>query len=333
MEQAAAQEKGYPAKAVESYRKALIAGAAKNDLWEAQIRTRMGELLIGLKKKEAIAQLAKAEALYTRHNDLASRIKTNTLLAVNFLENKEFRSALKRFDTLYVLQIKAGEAVQAGNTALMVSDLFMKKQDLYQAFNYADKAKDAYELVCNRDSLGSTYLKIAEIKRKQKKLNLAEYYVISKALPHFSAADNFKGRIRSFNFLGHMYRDQKRYPQAKWFFIQSNTQARSINDTSATISSLFNLSIVKAISGGASLAKRDLEEIRTLCRQSNYSHLSRQFEARYPTLLKKLGYITIPQTSKQTVKPETVVIDKKKPLTAGTSAPPVSEDVGNFSKL
>ncbi|KAA8486340.1 hypothetical protein BDE36_3958 [Arcticibacter tournemirensis] len=278
-----------PADAVKSYKKALTTAPVRNELWEADVRTEIGKLLFKLKKDEAIAQFIKAESLYKKQSNLRGRADVLDMLAKIYEKKGMLTEAQKQYTDLYKVHMEAGDAVFAGNVASHLSDVFFKKKNYDAAFSYAAMAKNSYERVCRRDSLGSIYLKIATIKRIQNKPKLAEYYVINKALPYSSSADDFKGRIRSFVFLGNMYKDQKSYSQAKWFYIQANTQSRAIKDTSGIINSLLNLSVVKALIGNPVLAKRDLAEARALAKGTPYSDLTEAFNDRYPTLLRRLG--------------------------------------------
>lgn len=288
MQQAEANSEKEPADAVKNYRSALITTPVRDELWEAGVRLKMAKLLNRLKNKEVTAQLLKAESLYKKYPVSDGQASAMTLLAKIYEQNGQFAEALKKYNDLYKVHIDLGEAVPAGAVASHVSDLFIKKKNYKEAFNYADKAKKAYDLVCRRDSLGAVYLKIAQIKRKENKIKLAEYYVVNKALPFFSSADDFKGRIRSFDFLARMYRDMKKYSQAKWFYLQANTQSRSISDTVNTITSLLNLSVLKTITGDLTQARQDLTEAELLSKATRFEYLTTGYKAKYRTLFKKL---------------------------------------------
>lgn len=277
-----------PEEAIENYRSALLTAPVRDELWEAGIRTEMGKLSLRLKSKEAIVQLLKACSIYEKHSDLKGQAEAMALLARVYQSNGLTAEAQKVYTDLYSVQLEWGEAVLAGNTASYVSDLFIKKKNYKEAFKYADLAKIAYDKVCRRDSLGAIYLKIARIKRQEKKIRLAEFYVISKALPFYSSADDFKGRIKSFEFLAGMYRDLKLYSQAKWFYLQAKTQALAINDTLSTITSLLNLSVLKTITGELAMAKEDLAKAELLSKEEKYTCLTNSYKVRYRTLFKKL---------------------------------------------
>ncbi|PWG79752.1 tetratricopeptide repeat protein [Pararcticibacter amylolyticus] len=293
-----------PGEAVKNYRTALLSSKKTGKAEEAAIRTEMGKLLVHLDRKDAIAQLAKASALYSQINNVPEFTFTTNLLANLYLKNGQFQESLKRYSDLYKVQSKSGEAVLAGNTASRIADLYAGKKLYKEAFNYADIAKNEYEKVCRRDSLGSIYYKIAEIKKQQNKPKLSEFYIIHKALPFYSSADHFKGRLKCFNFLADMYMDQKRYSEAKWFYLQANTQSKSIKDTVSTIASLHQLSVLKAITGHYILAKQDLAEAEFLSKEGELEYLDRRFKTRYPALIRKIDLKTVTVDGDVVVKKE-----------------------------
>jgi tetratricopeptide (TPR) repeat protein len=64
----------------------------------------------------------------------------------------------------------------------------------------------------------------------------------------------------SFDNLAKVYYSQKKFTQAKWFILQSNTLSRAKADTSNIISSLLTLSTIKSDIKDYNLALRDLNE-------------------------------------------------------------------------
>lgn len=288
LKQAVLMSGNKPSEAVENYRKAILTAEKKDDLREANIRLSMGKLLFRLQKPEALVQLSKAEILFKNNSNLTGVSECISWQARILEKNGQFTEARKKYNDLFNIQIQAGEPVLAGNTALKECDVFLKKKAYKEAFDYADRAKNAYDMVCRKDSLGAAYLKIALIKKQMGKPKLAEYYIVYKALPYFSSADDFKGRIRSFDFLARMYRDQKKYSQAKWFYLQSKTQSAAIQDTASTVTSLLNLTVLKTLTGELLLAHQDLMEAEVLSKKGNCPELTTAFRSRYRTLFKKL---------------------------------------------
>jgi hypothetical protein len=83
------------------------------------------------------------------------------------------------------------------------------------------------------------------------------------------AQHNMRFRIyndASYNFsdLAHLYIQQNRFSEAKWFLLQSNIISRQENDDKHTIANLIDLAIVKANTGYYEQAQQDLNEAHEL---------------------------------------------------------------------
>ena len=289
-----------PAEALKNYRKALNLTKVKDARWEADIRLAMGKLLYRLKSNDAMTQFLKADALYKKKS--ISKGRAETLLEIAKIQQASGLSAaaLTNYAEVYRLQNKLGESVLAGNAALHSTDIFIKQQNYPEAFRYADMAKNAYYKVCRKDSLGSIYYRIASIKKKLKMPKSAEYYILSQALSYYRASDDLQGRLKSFDFLGQLYKEEKRYSEAKWFYLQANNQARVMNDTAALITSLVNLGVTKILIGDISLAKQDIAEADLLAQSDSvYLPIMKKAKLKNAVLFKKLN---LPVTASTEVK-------------------------------
>ena len=286
-----------PSEAIKNYKIALIINTAKSALWEADVRTELAKLLWRSKSKDAILQFQKADILYKKGKSLTGRASAIEGIAIIYEHSGLFPEAIKAYTDLNKLQTLLGEAVLAGNALSHMADMYLKKQNYAVAFKYADLAQASYYSVCRKDSLGSVYYKMAQIKRKMNSPNVASFYIINKALPFFSATDNRVGRMKSFDVLGHIYKEQKRFSEAKWFYIQANTLSRELNDTAATINSLINMSLVKLAIGDKTLAKRDFAEADFLA-QGNYAYLMKGVKLKYASMFKPAAKATLLQTEK-----------------------------------
>jgi len=307
-----------PLDAIKKYRTALVTNKVKDEVWEANIRLAIGKLLYKVKDKDAIPELLKADALYKKNSHWVGRSDAIAEIITIYELSGSFTNALNYYDVLYKVQFQSGEAVAAGNTASYLTDVFISKKNYTQAFKYADMAKNAYYRVCKMDSLGAVYYKIAYIKSKQKSPKLAEYYILNQALSYYRSSDNLEGRLKSFDFLGHLYQDQKRYSQAKWFFLQANNQARLANDTTGLITSLINLSVVKILIGDMALAKKDLEEAELLSKNESFAYLLKNARIKYSTIFKKLNPQLVaantaqPEAIKSLISDKAILADKDK---------------------
>ncbi|MEZ2338866.1 hypothetical protein AB6735_24680 [Mucilaginibacter sp. RCC_168] len=84
------------------------------------------------------------------------------------------------------------------------------------------------------------------------------------ALHNFSNISDTLGLRTCYNNLAKIYRQQYRYIQAKWFILQSNAISRQKKDVPNIITSLIELSAIKADMKDYKWAMRDLNEALTL---------------------------------------------------------------------
>lgn len=94
-------------------------------------------------------------------------------------------------------------------------------------------------------------------------MDLTENYVMK------TAQHNMRFRIyslASYNFsdLAQLYVQQKRFSEAKWYFLQSNFLSRQQNNDKLTINNLMQLAGVKSNIGDFTLAQQDLIEARDM---------------------------------------------------------------------
>ncbi|HEY4326099.1 MAG TPA: hypothetical protein VGN20_19070 [Mucilaginibacter sp.] len=91
-----------------------------------------------------------------------------------------------------------------------------------------------------------------------------------KALHLFSRYDDSTGLRMSYDNLAKVYFSQKKYVQAKWFILQSNSLSRAKNDVPNVIASLLTLSAIKSEINDDKLAMRDLDEALQLSITKHY---------------------------------------------------------------
>jgi hypothetical protein len=136
-------------------------------------------------------------------------------------------------------------------------------------FTDIDSLKQQVKLTSNDTLKALIYTRIAAIysnydtisvKKKQLTYqNEAIDYTLL-ALQRYAAYNDTAGLRLSFDNLAKVYLAQKKYSQAKWFILQSNTLSRAKNDMPNIITSLLTLSLVKIDIKDYSLAMRDLNE-------------------------------------------------------------------------
>ena len=116
----------------------------------------------------------------------------------------------------------------------------------------------------------NAYLDIASMKFMQGKYKESEYYILKKAFPLFQRTGNKVGRMNCFQSLADMYFHQKRYSEAKWFYIQSKIMAVKLFDNQAMINSLAGLGRVKNALGDYAGALQDYKDAEDLALKNNY---------------------------------------------------------------
>lgn len=110
--------------------------------------------------------------------------------------------------------------------------------------------------------LAGSYMGYDTIRSAKEKLNYqsqALAYTFS-AIHAYSRYNDTVGLRNAFDYLAKVYHAQKKYSQAKWYILQSNTISRSMNDVPNIITSLTVLSKIKADIKDYQLALRDLHE-------------------------------------------------------------------------
>ena len=138
--------------------------------------------------------------------------------------------------------------------------------------------------------IAAKYLDYDTISNKQTKRYYQEkalsYTLL--ALHGYSRYNDTAGLRTSFNNLSKVYRSQNKYPQAKWFILQSNTIAREQNDIPNIISSLNELSGIKMDIKDYSLAMGDLNEALKLATVNHYPKAESAIQQSYAILYSRL---------------------------------------------
>lgn len=115
------------------------------------------------------------------------------------------------------------------------------------------------------DTLNKMALKLAVPGANSKDLNEA-INLIMKGLHTYARFRDSVGLRETFDHLALTYHLQKKYVQAKWFYIQSNSYARDMKDTANIIHSLVALSTVKADIKDFEMGDKDIAEALILAK-------------------------------------------------------------------
>jgi len=121
--------------------------------------------------------------------------------------------------------------------------------------------------------IAAQYLKFDTITNKKIKANYQNEAInyTMLALHGYSKYSDTLGMRTCFNNLTKVYRSQKKFSQAKWFILQSNTISRTIDDKPNIIASLIELAGIKMDIKDYSLAMRDLNEALKLSVDNHYA--------------------------------------------------------------
>ena len=112
------------------------------------------------------------------------------------------------------------------------------------------------------------------------------------------AQHNMRFRIyadASYNFseLAHLYLQQGRYSEAKWYLLQSNNISHDQRDDKHTILNLIDLATIKVELGEYPLAQEDLVEAQDLINASGY----KQFLAEIENMMLYIKQSKVPTTT------------------------------------
>lgn len=152
------------------------------------------------------------------------------------------------------------------------------------------------------------YLRYDSISVKRTRANYQEAAIdfTIKAVHAYSKINDVKGMRGSFDDLVKVYKDQRKYSQAKWFILQSNTISRQLNDVPNIILSLNTLAGIKMQIRDYDLAKGDLNEALALCLQNRYAQQESEVQMNFARLY---DHLNDPKKSVQAVKRHDFLLD------------------------
>lgn len=139
--------------------------------------------------------------------------------------------------------------------------------------------------------LAAVYLQYDTIADPSKKLSYQNHalgYTL-KAIHFYSRGNDTLGLRTSFNNLERVYFDQKKYPEAKWFILQSNTISRQKKDFPNIISSLLTLADIKGTIKDYKLAMSDLDEAMQISEAHRYQKIELKVFNSYAILYSRMN--------------------------------------------
>lgn len=172
-----------------------------------------------------------------------------------------------------------------------------KTDSLKKAEVNLDSLKKKVQLSVNDSLKGQLYTEIAgrymqfdTISNKKIRSEYQEAAIANtlKAIHYFSKYNDTIGLRASFNNLAKVYHAQKKFPQTKWFILQSNSLSRELNDNPNIISSLIELAALKTEIKDYTLAMRDLNEALALSSKNHYARQESLVQLNYAMLYSSL---------------------------------------------
>lgn len=192
--------------------------------------------------------------------------------AVNHALNGKMDDAIRLLNDAIVLNLEINNRIGVRNNYLILQHINRYRGYLSEALKYNQAILLIDQDSKNNRFIAESYMDHAEILTSQKKFTEAETMVLRKALPlYYYGLKDKNGTIRCYNQLADTYHQQKKFTQAKWFYIQSNMLARKINSPFEIVNSLINLANVKMSIGDYELALSDFKEAEQLSVKNSFT--------------------------------------------------------------
>ena len=138
--------------------------------------------------------------------------------------------------------------------------------------------------------IASRYMDYDTISNKRKRLsyqNNAVTYSTLAMQQYYKGSDSL-GMRSNFDNMAKVYYAQKKFSQAKWFILQSNSLSRGKNDIPNIIQSLITLAAIKSEINDYTLAMRDLNEAMGLSVKFKYPKYESEVLENYGLLYSRL---------------------------------------------
>jgi len=210
--------------------------------------------------------------------------------AVSHALNGKMDDAVRLLNEAILLNLEVNNMVSVRNNYLTLQRINRFRGNLNEALKYNQAILMIDLNTKNKKFLADTYMDHAEILTSQKNFTDAETLILGKALPlYYYGLKDKTGTIRCYDQLADTYHQQKKFTQAKWFYIQSNMLARKISSSSGIVNSLINLAHVKMSIGDYQLALIDFKEAEQLSVKNKYKYKLIEIKSDLADVYNKLG--------------------------------------------
>jgi tetratricopeptide (TPR) repeat protein len=187
-----------------------------------------------------------AHVLADNNPPISSLMQLDSLKAT--LMQEQIRQQQLRKLMLKNEQLKIANLLKINNLDSLKQELTITKSDTLKAILNTRIALKYLDY----DTIGSA-------DKRHEYQNRAIAYTLQ-AIREYSIYNDSTGLRLCYDNLARVYHAQKKFPQAKWFILQSNTLSRAKNDTPNIIASLLTLAAIKSDIKDYSLAMGDLNE-------------------------------------------------------------------------
>jgi tetratricopeptide (TPR) repeat protein len=191
--------------------------------------------------------------------------------AVSHALNGKMDHAINLLNSAIALNMGINNMVSVRSNYLTLQRINRYKGNLVEALKYSQAIILIDQTTKNNRLLAEAFMDQAEILTSQRNYTDAESLVLRKALPlYYYGLKDKNGTIRCYDQLADTYQQQKKFTQAKWFYIQSNMLARKINSPLDIVKSLINLAHVKMSIGDYQLALLDYKEAEQIALKNKF---------------------------------------------------------------
>jgi tetratricopeptide (TPR) repeat protein len=228
--------------------------------------------------------------LYRNLGDRNAEASVLNSYAVSHALNGKLDDAIRLLKEAIVLNLEIKNMVAVRNNYLLLKRIYRYRGNLNEALKYNEAILIIDHESKNNRFIAESYMDHAEILSSQKNFTQAETMVLKKALPlYYYGLKDKAGTIRCYDQLADTYHQQKKFTQAKWFYIQSNMLARKINSPFEIVNSLINLAHVKMSIGDYQLALQDYKEAEQLSQINRYTNKTIEIKCALAVVYTKLG--------------------------------------------
>ena len=204
--------------------------------------------------------------------------------------NGKMDDAVRLINEAISLNLEINNKSAVSNNYLSLLRINRYRGNLSEALKYNQAIMQIALDTRNNRSLAEAYMTLADILTSQKNFKEAESLVLKKALPlYYYGLKDKTGTIKCYDQLAETYHQQRKFSEAKWFYIQSNMLARKINSSSGIVNSLINLAHVKMSIGDYQLALSDYKEAEQLSVKNRYTYKLVEIKSDLAEVYAKLG--------------------------------------------